>query len=77
MSIPTSTWSGPNGATVETNYPKGILLHYSNTSDTYTSTLMFTPLRALHKGNYTCQVRFQQNEKSSSIYLNITGIANY
>ena len=73
MSVPIIMWSGPNGAIMETNSPEGVLLQNSNTSDTYTSTLKFIPLRALHEGNYTCQVQFQQSNESSSIYLNVTG----
>ena len=73
-SIPIITWSGPNGATMETNSPKGVVLENSSTSDSFTSTLKFIPLQALHEGNYTCQVQFQQNNRSSSIYLDVTGI---
>jgi hypothetical protein len=74
MSVPIITWSGPNGAITATTSPGGVMLENSNTSDTYTSALKFIPLRALHKGNYTCQVQYQRNTESSSRYLDITGI---
>lgn len=74
MSTPIIMWSGPNGAIMETNFPEGVILEESNTTDTYTSTLKFIPLRASHKGSYTCQVEFQQNSESSSRYLDVTGI---
>lgn len=77
MSAPIITWSGPNGAIMETSPPEGVMLEESNTADTYTSTLNFIPLRASHKGTYTCQVEFQQNSESSSRYLDVTGIVYY
>lgn len=74
MTTPIIMWSGPNGAIMETNPPEGVMLESSNTTGTYTSALNFIPLRASHKGNYTCQVQFQQNIESSSRYLDVTGI---
>ena len=73
-SAPIITWSGPNGAIMEISLPEGVVLENSNTTDTYTSALNFIPLRASHKGNYTCQVQFQQNIESNSRYLDVTGI---
>ena len=74
MTAPIIMWSGPNGAILETSPPEGVTLENSNTIGTYNSTLKFIPLRASHKGNYTCQVQFQQNIESSSRYLDIKGI---
>ena len=71
--VPIIMWSGPNGIMEQMSTPRGVMLERTNTSHSFTSTLKFSPLEVLHKGNYTCRVHFRGNDESSYIYVNVTG----
>ena len=65
-------WTGPNELILNPT-DLGIILEDSKTSDTFTSTLKFSPLQATHRGNYRCTVTFQGNSESNSTIVNAPG----
>ena len=69
---------GPNGnGSLPSSLTPTIISNCNSTSETFTSTLQFSPLNQSHAGMYTCRLGGNDIDNSARAVITVNGIINF